>query len=374
MRDETFYDAVKWLQNQATRVANRSMLESNNGIRIFTPDGSGHYSALWTRDFYYLLEGCPFAVSRKHAIENFMYLISGQREDGAIPDRVQADGMAVYIPGLRQPLGNHPATDNPAFIVKMAKLLCDRVGDFRLFEINRDSLEKGLKFPPISPAGLIWIDPSDPHSSYGFYDRIVLTGEVFFSSVLQWDAYRDMAMMDQAIGLRESSIAWSTKADILRNSLQQFWDPKTGMFRAATNDCNQVDVWGSAYAVYTGLTDANQADRIGDYLITRHNGLMQKGQLRHCSPGEYWQRALTPKDTYQNGGHWATPFGWWFVAVQRIDPHLAIKTFLELVKDFQIRGIHEWILGDILAVRDYVASPAQPLAGLRLCGYYSTVE
>jgi hypothetical protein len=140
------------------------------------------------------------------------------------------------------------------------------------------------------------------------------------------------------------------------------------MFHAATQDCNQIDIWGSAYAVYSGLANEEQAKRIAAYLRAHHAALMQKGQLRHCAPGEYWQRGLTPKDQYQNGGHWATPFGWWFVTVHAIDPELARRTFIELVEDFQERGIHEWVLGNRFAVPDYVASACQPLAGLDRLG------
>lgn len=363
-------DAYKWLEAETVRAASGSVLLAHNGVRIYTPDGSAHYQALWTRDFYYLLEGCPTAVPLEAAEANFKYLLEGQREDGAMPDRVQADGLAVYLPGpVGNGIGKLPATDNPAFMVKIAKLLCERRGDFDLYKSCRQALVKGLEYPKKSPAGLLWIDPVEPHSSYGFFDTIMMTGELFFTSVLQWDAYQAMAHMDKETGFDESAEDYKTKADSLKKALQKFWLPKEGMFRAATVDCNQIDIWGSVYAVFTGLADTEQAGRIAKYMVDNHSALMQKGQLRHCAPGEYWQRSLTPKDQYQNGGHWATPFSWWFTTVHRIDPDLAQQTFLELVEDFRARGIHEWVLGDKKAVPDYVASASQPLVGLRRCGY-----
>jgi hypothetical protein len=226
-----------------------------------------------------------------------------------------------------------------------------------------------LEFPLKSPDGLLWIDPANPHSPYGFTDTIFKTGELFFSSVLQWEAYLAMAEMEAAIGEDESSAAYAKRADALKQALQKFWHEEEGVFHAATQDCNQIDVWGSAYAVYSGLATDRQADAIARYLIKNHEALVERGQLRHCAPGEYWERGLTPKDHYQNGGHWATPFAWWFVTVHRVDSDLAKKTFIELVQDFQTGGINEWVLGDKSAVPDYVASACQPLAGLRRLGY-----
>ncbi len=363
-------DACKWLEAEAVRVARGSLLTAHNGIQIYTPDGSAHYKALWTRDFYYLLEGCPPAVPIEAAEANFKYLLDGQREDGAMPDRVQADGLAVYLPGpVGNGIGKLPATDNPAFMVKIAELLCERRGDYGLYKACRAALTKGLEYPKKSPDGLLWIDPAEPHSSYGFFDTIMMSGELFFTSVLQWDAYRAIARMDKETGQNKSADEYTVRADSLKEALQRFWDTNEGMFRAATVDCNQIDIWGSVYSVYTGLANNEQADRIAKYLVTNHALLMQRGQLRHCAPGEDWQRSLTPKGQYQNGGHWAAPFGWWFVTVHRIDPELAKRTFLELVEDFRVHGINEWVLSEKKAVPDYVASACQPLAGLRRCGY-----
>lgn len=366
-------EAGQWLEKEAIRAASGSVLIAHNGVRIYTPDGSAHYQALWTRDFYYLLEGCPKAVPIEAAEANFRYLLNGQRADGAMPDRVQADGLAVYLPGpAGNGIGKLPATDNPAFMVKIAELLCERRGNYDLYRACREALAKGLEYPEKSSSGILWVDPAEPHSSYGFFDAISLTGDLFFTSLLQWDAYRAMARMDREVGQEDSARGYEIRADSLRKALQVFWDSKEGMFRAATVDCNQLDIWGSVYAVYTGFADDQQADRIAHYLIAHHASLIQHGQLRHCAPGEYWQRSLVPKDQYQNGGHWATPFGWWFVTVHEVDPELARRTFLELIDDFRTRGINEWVLGDKTAVPDYVASACQPLVGLRRCGYLKT--
>jgi len=362
--------AIEWLHQQAIRCARGSIIKAHEGTSLFTPDGSAHYQALWTRDFFYLLEGCPEGLSEEEARACFLYLLKGQREDGAMPDRVQADGLAVYIPGpVGAGIGPLPALDNPAFMVKIMDLLLPPGSSEELYLQSCEALARGLEFPKTSPSGLLWVDPGDPHSSFGFFDTIFLTGEVFFASVLQWEAYKILAKFETRIGKEENARAFQMKADQLFQALQKFWEPSSGMFRAASQDCNQIDIWGSAYSVYSGLANTDQARRIAEYLIKNHSHLMQRGQLRHCAPGEYWQRSLTPRNQYQNGGYWATPFGWWFAAVHPLDKNLAEKTFHELVQDFRTHGIHEWILEEKSAVPDYVASACQPLVGLRRCGY-----
>ena len=41
--------------------------------------------------------------------------------------------------------------------------------------------------------GLPWSDPSNPHIGYGFTDTIAKTGNALYSSVLYWDASKQLA-------------------------------------------------------------------------------------------------------------------------------------------------------------------------------------
>jgi len=69
------------------------------------------------------------------------YLIKGIREDGAVPDRVQADGRPVYAAGSPEsPLGE-PNIDNAQFLVFAVSSYLDMVPADR---------HKFLYFPPIS--------------------------------------------------------------------------------------------------------------------------------------------------------------------------------------------------------------------------------
>lgn len=80
-------------------------------------------------------------------------------------------------------------------------------------------------------------------------------------------------------------------------------------------------------------------------------------------------RVLRDDGTYQNGGYWATPLPWLMVAVMRDDPARAARWFCDAVEDFQARrDINEWVNDRATrprGVRDYCASAAMPLTGVR---------
>jgi hypothetical protein len=79
----------------------------------------------------------------------------------------------------------------------------------------------------------------------------------------------------------------------------------------------------------------------------------------------YWEKASSEKDTYQNGGYWATPIGWCIFTLDLVDPSLADQTLVDLVNDFQKRGVNEWIFGERVYTANYLASATLPLAGAR---------
>ncbi len=92
--------------------------------------------------------------------------------------------------------------------------------------------------------------------------------------------------------------------------------------------------------------------------------ICQHGQIRNLPKGMYWDRACPP-DTYQNGGYWATPTGWFATTLALVDEAKARETLVKMVTCFVRHGIFEWINGDIMKIPGYVASATLPLQGFR---------
>ena len=72
---------------------------ADDGTPVYFPDGSGHYAALWTRDFCYLVEGAGALLPADEILAGIDYLLAGQSPDGVIPDRMQPDGTPIYLAG-----------------------------------------------------------------------------------------------------------------------------------------------------------------------------------------------------------------------------------------------------------------------------------
>ena len=167
---------------------------AKDGTPLYYPVGSGAYAALWTRDFCYMVEGAGQFIPNDEILAGIEYLFAGQRDDGAIPDRVSAEGTPIYIPGPPDsPCGEAPAADNPPF---MAKLVCAYVGrsrDYALLARSLPRLQAAMDFVPRQHDGLVYIDTNRPHSAYGFTDCIAKTGKELFTSLLYWEACKRMA-------------------------------------------------------------------------------------------------------------------------------------------------------------------------------------
>jgi hypothetical protein len=143
-----------------------------------------------------------------------------------------------------------------------------------------------------------------------------------------------------------------------------FWDGEAGLFRAATVRCREHDLWGSAFAVHLNVASPEQATAIASTLRAQFAGICQQGQFRHLRPGVVWEQAGAP-GTYQNGGFWGTPTGWFVQTLARVDPALARQTVVDLVADYRRRGVGEWVLDGHVQLPGYVASATLPLRGIR---------
>ena len=70
---------------------------ADDGTALYCPDGSAHYTALWTRDLCYMIEGAPGVIPWPDAEACVSYLVRHASSDGTIPDRVDNHGNATYL-------------------------------------------------------------------------------------------------------------------------------------------------------------------------------------------------------------------------------------------------------------------------------------
>ena len=356
----SFEESLRWIIEEAKSLVSKSMIKAFDGTVLFRPDGGGHYNALWTRDFCYMLEGLPGHIPHEDAVRTYFFIVNRQRDDGAIPDRVDSDGRPFY-----QALGLKPPTDNPQFAVKISWEIWRSYNDIEPFMHTAQRLENALNSLPMSgKAYLIWIDPNNPHSSYGFTDDIAKTGEELFSSLLLYEAHTKMAELYTVVNRRKEADMHKERANEVRKALDLLWSEK-GYFFAASQDCRQPDVWGSAYSIWIGAVDELRAMDISRWLCSNFDKIVKWGQIRHIPKPYYWERLLTnvKPETYQNGAYWGTASGWVSYAISLTNKQLAKQMIIDLAQFCRSEGkAWECVNADYRKCPDYVATLACPSA------------
>ena len=282
--------AQAWLKPQARRVLRGGSRVGKGGVRIFTPDATGGYGSFWVRDWSYQIEGCPDAFTREEIRDGYYFLAAAQRADGCMPDRVRPDGKGVYSPGpeARQFSTNGSVDQSPFMVILCHQYwrLHDDLGPFRR---TADALERAMRFTPRNPAnGLVVITDAAVFRPYSFFDTVPLVGDQQFDSVLFWDACRKLAEMLDAAGKGDRAGPWRQEADRVKQSLASLWDEKAGLFVAAGEKWPQPSIWGSLFAVYSGLATPQQSDRIARWCLDNYDLIVKRGQVRQLPKGTFW--------------------------------------------------------------------------------------
>jgi hypothetical protein len=365
----TLTEAQTWLEDRVPEMIRDCRRTMNDGTAAYPPQVGTGYKAFWLRDYAYILEGGAEHIPQAELLAAASVFLNAQRADGACVDCVKYDGTAIYKPGYGS-MGENPVTDGSQFTVAVAYLIWKQTGDASLLSTNvLDKLVRGMEVIPTNPAtGLVFIDPAKvwDRCPYGFTDSIRKTGDCLFTSLLTVEASQRLAEMLSKAERKEEAQLYTKRALNCSSQINKvLWDEDAQLYRAATVGCREPDVWGSAFAVWLGVAPAKRADKIAVLFKANHAGLTQKGQLRHTPPKIYWKTGCA-HDTYQNGGFWGTPVGWYAYTLNRIDPALADKVLIDLVNDYAARGVGEWIFDDHVALpQGYMSSATLPLAGIR---------
>jgi hypothetical protein len=360
-------EMMQWLRNEAAVQLSGCKMSAHDGTILYTPDGEGNYAALWTRDFGYMVENAIDILPLEDVRKAIVYLLNGQRSDGCIPDRVQADGLAVYSAGpVGKPLGD-PPSDNSQFMVKLVSDYVSYSKDLEFFKQVSPGLIKAMNYTPRRKNGLVYIDPQNPHSPYGFTDTIQKTGELLFSSLLYWEACQKLMELFNQIDNLETVNDFRSRSLLIEKNLSNLWDDQAGMFLAASVDCRQTDIWGNAYAIYIGYPLAEKKKSIIDFLAKNYNAYVYKGQIRHLTEPDCWQKTLITirPGEYQNGAFWGTASGWVGYALADQYPRLAKEIYVDLIAFYQQNGPYECVNVNYLKLDNYVASVVNPLGAAK---------
>jgi len=367
--DISFDQAVAWLETQARRTIRASQRTMDSGVHAFPPQVGIGYEAFWLRDYAYMLETCADAFTTDELIKACQVFVGAIREgDAASVDCVKFSGEPIYKPGYGS-MGSKPVLDGSPFTVSVVWHTWKQTGEKQVLSDSLDALIRTMQAMSVNKeTGLAHIssEPGEDRCPYGFTDTVAKRGDVLFTSLLYIEAAQRLAAMLRVMDRPEDAEFWEAAATRAAASINSMlWDAETGLYLAASTQCRQPDIWGSAFAVWLGVADTERQDRIATYFHDNYDAICQQGQVRHLPRGVYWEQAGSRQDTYQNGAYWATPTGWFVYTLARVDEAKAREAVVDMVTCFARHGIFEWILGDMMQCVGYVASATLPLQGIR---------
>ena len=204
----------------------------------------------------------------------------------------------------------------------MEKLYYDKSGDISNFASTATYLKKALSNIQRDPTTkLVNSAVGDEWTSWGFQDNVKKQGNDLMGSLLYYKASLDMAALYTANADAANAAFFTNEATNISNNLSALWDATDGMFYAASISPTQIDILGSAYAVYLsqlpgdrGIISQAQATNISNYLVNNYSALTAGTGYIRQSPtdwgGTCWAPgSLCAPGTYDNA-RWSVGNEW----------------------------------------------------------------
>lgn len=254
----------------------------------------------------------------------------------AMPDHINFDGRATFYPGTYEtgakqggkPFGKYPPLDDQYYFVgavwehwrltRSVRLFGSKVGVAGGEVELREVCERVY-----GAEGLVATADVDEAKDWGFCDTVMKSGKLLFPSVLKFIAAGQLAELFGAAGDAPKARRFRDEARRLKRAVAETFVREDGWLRSATGVGNQEDVWGTAFAVWSGAVEGRVAERASRALAGgyREGWAVKNGLVRHTRGA--WQQAIAEAGTYQNGGYWGTPVGWYVAGMAKTDVEAA---------------------------------------------------
>ena len=296
----------------------------------------------------------------------------------SIPDHITLQGAACWYPGAYTNQGDGaygflPPADDAFYFIQMVYECCRRPksgvgfddqiatgwGDHALSEVCDRAFESVAVDPK---TGLVVCDdaPGRTRVDWGFCDSVRKSGSCLMPSLLRWQAACRLEALNAAATHPTKAAQYRRVAETIAKSVPAvFYVAQTGgdgLLLSATGLGAQDDVWASAFAVWLGVLPEKTQASVARHLLKlyRDGWTVRQGQVRSLPKsgplGGYWRQTSSARDTYQNGGYWATPTGWLVAALSKVDQKAAtalLHEYAAFVRANRASGApFEWVNPD----------------------------
>ena len=273
----------------------------------------------------------------------------------SIADHINVDGSPVFYPGTYRsdetqgpPYGMFSPCDDQYWLIlnsyAYAKLTNHGVfkqkvptpmGEFPLWQVC-ELAHNAFPVEALTQLCTAADDLKEHIVDWGYNDTISKTGKLLFPSLLRYESALKLSHLFAGIDMQDEALTYQQQAQLLRRSIiETFYQENEvheGCLLSATGIGHKPDVWGSAYAIYLGILPAELSTATAKWLLRmyRTGETVLHGQVRHLplSAG-FWEIAQCEPGTYQNGGYWAYPAGWYIYALSFVDAEAAGQMFDE---------------------------------------------
>ncbi|HUZ47837.1 MAG TPA: hypothetical protein VMW54_14470 [Terriglobia bacterium] len=343
---------------------------------LHVPGGNMGYPAFWVRDAVMMLGGDFIPPAE---LEGWIRLMSAALQGPkdwhvrpgvvvpafSVPDHIEFDGKPTFYPGTYDtgskqgghPFGKYPPLDDNFYFLKavyeywamthslvlfrsrvetsFGKMtlaeLCERV--YKAVSADRST---GL----VTAGSVRYENAKD----WGFCDAEFKSGKLLFPSLLKYVASTELAELFRASGEAAKAREYQQQALQLKRSIPRVFFRSTqsegeGWLYSSTGVGHQPDVWGSAFAVWSGAVEGRVARRVSRALVAafRERTAVRQGCVRQIltnDPSNHggWQSSIVKLGTYQNGGYWGTPSGWYIAAMNTVDHRAAVQMAREYIR------------------------------------------
>ena len=271
------------------RVLNQTTFTDSTDAWFAAPVDSG--LGPFVADLWYAMHGSPSSYTAPE-VKNILDKFIAARSGANFPIYLNLNATAgAYYSGCDSN-HFHATADGTWFLPMLETLYYSKVGTTTQFAGDATYLAASLAGIPLNvvtglvTAATAWVP-------WGFQDGVEFTGDNLMGSLLYYDASMQMAALYTAAGQSANAAVQAANAAAMKTAISggALWDSTDGMFYASSGSNNQIDVDGSAYAVWLGVASGAQQTAISSYLGTNYSALFVNGL------------------SYQSSMNWATSWG-----------------------------------------------------------------
>jgi hypothetical protein len=348
------------LDNDAVEFRGRS-----GSINAFTP-GAG-YPQVWLRDAATIIPASRFYYPEAFLVSWLKEHLAFQKSGGGLEDWVDSRSGSDKntVETDQEASAVHSAYQ--VFLLKGKGWLEEKIGGESVIGRLEKAIEYVFRERFDRERGLItgahtadWgdVDPEDFDQQAIYVDEKTRWTADIYDQSMGYESCRELASMLSALGAKEKSHAWQSRAAALREAANRhLWQEDKGFYRVhihLTPFPHEFDedamfaMGGNAQAILSGLADHGQARRIIQVALARQDesriSTISGSLLPPYPAGFFRHPAMDEPFEYQNGGQWDWFGGRLVLAMfENGFSAQARQKLIEIVrKDLRNGGLFEW--------------------------------